>query len=883
MRALAVEGRGPGVLEWREPAPRVRDPSRPARTRRLFLRSSRTAFLVVVLLLACPGGSAAAIRSRALPPDAAGVEPRVLARASATADPVHFLVRVEAREARAARAGGFRLLHPLGDGWWLASAPATALERAAGGGPVAAVMELEPRDRIAPDLAERLAASGDRPIPLRVKAFSDVRFDDLVSAVRRAGGSVTHTLPGLGLVDADAAARDVAALAALDGVRWIEAAPPGVQMANNGMRVDARVNSVQVLGLGGDGVVIGMWDDGVPDGSHPDLAGRVTQAEFPLLTTLHSTHVAGIAIGNGTNSLSHGGGGLQWRGVATRAHTVNWDVFDHLDEIPEAISTYDVDLSQNSWTAIVDSNNCPLYGDYAAEAPEYDAVVTGAFGRALPVVFAAGNERDDADCAAYIPGGYGSLPPPGTAKNVIAVGANHSDSGVMVQFSSWGPTDDGRMKPDISAPGCQASDDFGIKSTAPGGGYFVLCGTSMSAPAVSGSIAVLLADWRAFHASDPRPATFKALLGGFAQDRGPAGPDYRFGLGALNLEASVAALRTRTTVEDEVDDSGTDEWPFIVPAGTDTLRVTLVWDDPPAAELAATTLVNDLDLELEDPASGIRLPFVLDPGVPSALATTGVNTRDNVEHVRVLAPAAGTWIARVRGSSVPLGPQAYSLVGFDGQAPADPASFAASALGDTSVAVTWIRAGDADRAGTLLVRSTAPIAWSPTDGVAYTAGSEPSPGIHVLEAGNADHSGTPLEDAPLAPGTMWHYAAFSYDGVPNYSSGVTDSAQTTSVAVAVPEFAAVAGVRFAPAGPRPASGRAEFRLELPWRAVVEMAVYDAQGRHVATVVRGERDAGSHVLAWDGRDASGRMAAAGVYFVRLSTGDFLRTEKVVRVR
>ncbi len=851
------------------------------------MRLSRPAVLLPVLAVVGTVGpapvDASPARTRPLPESATGVEPS-LAAAAAARGVAHALVRTGPGARAGEGPGGVRLLHPIGQGWWIASVPASALPAVGRGAGIEAAWALRPEDRTDPSLAGRRAPPGAGPAEVRVKVFADVPFDAARSAAAAAGLVVTRALPRLGVLDGRADATAVQRLAALDAVRWIEPAPPAPSLANNGMRVDAHVNEVQLLGLTGAGVVAGMWDGGAPDASHPDLAGRVTAGESGMFVLPHSTHVAGILAGDGTNSLSHGGGGLQWRGVATQAAIVAYDVPDVLAEIDSAIALHDIDVSNHSWTAAVDSTNCALYGDYAADAPEFDAIVRGAYGKPLPVVFAAGNERDDADCAASAPGGYGTLPPPGTAKNVLTVGANQSDAGVIAFFSSWGPTDDGRMKPDVTAPGCQASGDFGITSTAVGGGYYTTCGTSQAAPAVTGALAVLVADWRAFHPADPRPATGKALLGGFAQDRGPAGPDYRFGLGAIHLEATVAALRTATTIEDAVDDGGADEWTFFVPAGTDTLRVTLAWDDPPAAELAVTTLVNDLDLELESPAAVVHLPFVLDPANPSLAAGTGVNHRDNLEQVRVLAPASGTWTARVRGGSVPMGPQEYSLAGFDARPPADPASFAAASAGDTTVTLTWIRPGDVDRAGTLVVRSAAPIAWTPQTGTTYAPGAEPAPGVFVVAADDTDRSATPLADAPLAPGTLWHYAAFAYDEAPNYSPGVADTASTTSITVAAPEPAApAAAIRFARAGANPASGACVFRLELPARAALDVTVHDARGRRVTTLARGERDAGSHVLTWDGRDADGRPAASGVYFVRLTTAGLTAVEKVVRVR
>jgi hypothetical protein len=200
------------------------------------------------------------------------------------------------------------------------------------------------------------------------------------------------------------------------------------------------------------------------------------------------------------------------------------------------------------------------------------------------------------------------------------------------------------------------------------------------------------------------------------------------------------------------------------------------------------------------------------------------------------------------------------------------------------VEVTWIRPGDVDRAGTLVVRSASPIAWTPSDGAAYSPGSQPISGLQVVAADDADHSTTPLLDEPLAPGMVWHYAFFAYDEVPNYSAGVADTAETSTDAVAAPVAeAGLPGPLFRREGPHPLRSRIAFRFELPRAAPVELDVYDTTGRRVATLVRGERTAGSHRVEWDGRGPGGVRLAAGVYFVRFVTGALTATEKVVLVR
>jgi len=829
--------------------------------------------------------AAAGLRSRELPVLPGELDPELSQRAATGAmERVHAIVEVvPGKRAEAERAGSI-LLRSIDGHLWLASLPARDVIEGKLPSGVGRAWDLQAQDRAAPDVHQNvLGANGVHLV--RVKWFEDAALDEIREILRESGAVLVHEAPRLRFADVRASSAQVAALLEADPVRWIESAPSPVEYTNNGLRFDAEVNSVQDLGYSGEGILLGMWDSGMPDAAHPDLAGRVTAGEGGLVVLLHPTHVAGVAIGNGANSVAQGGTPLQWRGVATQASAVVYNAINAVTEIDSAIHTHDIDLSTNSWVYSVSPANCSTLGDYASDAPELDEIVRGLYGKTLPIVFAAGNERDDGECGIDTTGGYRSLPPPGTAKNVITVGAHHSDAKFMTPFSSWGPTDDGRMKPDVSAPGCQLAGDFGITSTTQGGTYVPLCGTSQATPAVSGAIAILLEEWRSRFLGDPLPSTYKALLGGFAKDRAGAGPDYRFGLGAIHVARSLHELTTGTTIEDQVAHAAIDSWTFTVAPGTDTLAVTMAWDDPAGAELADTTLVNDLDLTLESPFAATFLPFVLDPSNPSALATPGTNRLDNVEQVRVVTPTPGVWIARVAGTSVPDGPQAYSLVGFDRTAPADPAAFAASGASDTTTSLTWIRAGDADRAGTLLARSTSPIGWAPVEGATYIPGSEPSPGVTIVFAGDADHSSIPLIDSGLAPGTTYHYAAYSFDEIPNYSPGIADTATTTSDAVDAPLVSTegVSVARLGVVGANPFRSAVALRFDLPKESAFTLAIYDARGRRVEMLRRGTLGAGSHRAEWAARDERGERAPAGIYFARLETAGRILVQKLVLLR
>ena len=250
-------------------------------------------------------------------------------------------------------------------------------------------------------------------------------------------------------------------------------------------------------------------------------------------------------------------------------------------------------------------------------------------------------------------------------KNVVAVGAVDVN-GDIADFSSRGPTRDGRVKPDVVAKGV---NQF---STAPGGLYRTLNGTSMSSPVVTGISALLVEQWRkTFSGQNPTPEMLKTLFIAGADDLGNPGPDYTFGFGLANAQASVDLIladnNTQSRIRTGTLSQGQEvETPLIVVA-PGKLRVVLGWADPEvlltADELANKTLVNDLDVKLIDPSGNTILPYVLDPANPSVPATRGVNSTDNVEEIEVANAAAGTYRLIIDGTNIANGPtQSYVLI-----------------------------------------------------------------------------------------------------------------------------------------------------------------------------------------------------------------------------
>ncbi len=516
-----------------------------------------------------------------------------------------------------------------------------------------------------PTIAVYVALHGDVDLPAAARdlipLYQGVVMDKLSSV-----NALVVELP-LGLIEG---------LAQEDRVQWIEPALPQLSELNDSSRTLIQADGVQAdLGLTGTGVTAMIYDGGTARATHVDFEGRLNVIDSAGRST-HPTHVAGTVGGAGVASgglrrgmapdvqlLSYG---LQTSGGGTFLYTNPGDLeADYRDAINRG-----ADISNNSIGTNVEPNGfaCELQGDYGVTDALIDAIVRGSLGAPYRVIWAAGNERSGSRCDVEGFGDYYSSAPPAGAKNHVCVGAVNSNNDSMTGFSSWGPTDDGRMKPDVVGPGCQSGDDNGVTScsnSTSDNGYAALCGTSMACPAVTGVCALMLQDFRTRFAGqpDPRNSTLKVLLTHTAIDLGNPGPDYVFGYGSVRARAAIDFMRSGNFVESQVEAGGVyvafTSVPFASPA---PLKVTLAWDDPPATPLAASALVNDLDLVLIGPDGVERFAWTLDPENPGNNAVrSGPNRRDNIEQVVVDSPPAGTWRIEVRGFNVPQGPQILSL------------------------------------------------------------------------------------------------------------------------------------------------------------------------------------------------------------------------------
>ena len=324
---------------------------------------------------------------------------------------------------------------------------------------------------------------------------------------------------------------------------------------------------------------------------------------------------------------------------------------------------------------------------------------------------------------------YGTMSLIAAEKNVLAVGACDL-LGNIAFFASRGPTTDGRVKPDLMAMGV---DQY---STVPNAGYAIMSGTSMSSPVVVGISALIAQQWKQTFNARPSPQQIKTLLIAGARDQvgDPTidlpGPDYAYGYGVVDAQASVDLIRADAgtgshILTSNVANGQTIEIPLAITT-SGKFRAVLGWADPevllpPSTDttdpLASKTLVNDLDLKIVDAGGNTTLPYVLDKAHPTQAATRGVNTVDNTEVVEIANASPGSYKAVISGKSVPVSsPQTFVFVTTTAaqSAPAAPCTDAfepndtpqtATSIADNQTVSAKICANDTDYFGFFTNRS----------------------------------------------------------------------------------------------------------------------------------------------------------------------------------
>ncbi|HMC56341.1 MAG TPA: S8 family serine peptidase [Gemmatimonadaceae bacterium] len=605
---------------------------------------------------------------------------------------------------------------------------------------------LRPQDRVepklwsgsAPDGRRDTASAGTQGAPLRVRVtFSTGAIDN---ATRERLASVGSAVERVNARQwrATVPRASIAAAAALDGVEWIEPEGQSIRLDNDHTRTEANVEALQnfsiadarSLGSGGAGIQVGVFDGGI-DESHNDFslltAGVMTGSRILVSNPaidMHGTMTAGIIAGNGYNSATQGGTQYQWRGMAPEAElleanidAIGYDRPMFAETMRKFILESGMDVSNHSYEPESSAH-------YSANAAQRDSMIRGdattldgVLIPARPQVYSAGNDGGS-ESGTTAPGatstetyGFFSLDL-GETKNGILVGSWSSSLHRIVGSSSLGPTWDGRLKPDLVAPGSRVTMPGYWTGTKPPGDlcstppegltgsgpwhniYMLSCGTSLAAPVVTGVIADLLQVYGATYGVDvnvnpPLPSTVRGLLLHTAHDVQPttspdpakpwladaatlpwfsnvdgpvqpyAGPDLATGFGLIDADGAANAIRNRMIIEGVIDATcGTRTYtlrtaaiwfPWHLPSA---VKVTLVWDDAASDPITPEEdphLVNDLDLVLIDPLGTKHYPW----RVNQTVADAGGNT------LAASAEACGTPVV-VKPQLTPPGPVSSS-------------------------------------------------------------------------------------------------------------------------------------------------------------------------------------------------------------------------------
>ncbi len=436
---------------------------------------------------------------------------------------------------------------------------------------------------------------------------------------------------------------------------------PVLIIHNDQARSNMGINTVDnafISELNGSGQIVAVGDSGL-DGDHGDFTGRISgltsvtpgDSSTADPSSGHGTHVACTVLGSGFRS----NGGYQ--GIAPEA-----DLYFQAmeDDDSGALYSYGINsmlnsaynagarIHTNSWGA---GSGAGSYSTQSEDADDRTSTWDQYWSYdGMTVLFAAGNERDD------------GVSPPGTAKNVITVGGHKNrysgSPDEMYYWSSRGPTDDGRIKPDLVAPGdyvrsCKAQEASDAQGSWDNTWYLEYSGTSMSTPAAAGASA-LVREYltEVIGRQAPQGALVKGLLILGAKDMGTRDiPNEDEGWGRLNLvDSLIADGEVAIFVDDRsrIRSGQTVEYNFDVTSSGHEFKAVLTWSDYPGSTSSSTQLRNDLDLELVSPTGQSFKGNVFTNG----RSVTG-GTKDSVNNVEVIAldsAAQGTWTLRVRDS-----------------------------------------------------------------------------------------------------------------------------------------------------------------------------------------------------------------------------------------
>lgn len=456
-----------------------------------------------------------------------------------------------------------------------------------------------------------------------------------------------------------------------------EGNPIYINTKDTNQAVNAKATSLYQDGslgvnITGTNMVAGVWDGGKVNASHELLAGQVTmQANQSLDTASGNDHmqaVSGIMVGKMLTSSSNPNG-LTARGLAFNATAKNYDWDNDLAEMTTFAAGGFLVSNHSYGYSNTTTNNIWNYGAYDDSAKNWDELL-----KTTPnylAFVAAGNEQQNNGNSSA--GGFDVITGATAAKNVMTVGAINFDN-TMSNYSNWGPTDDGRVKPDIVTLGTAINVPLYTGNNTYTGVDVSSSGTSYSTPAAAAAGLLLQQYYNSIFGTYMKAASLKALMLHTADEAGNAGPDAKFGWGILNVERAAQTIKqmqfggSAKLVEfatNPTNDS-IDEVSVTGVAGGSSARASICWTDDEGVEQTSADGINptasrlvynfDILFRQQGPSINVR-PFaplsVSNPNNVATVSTTWFgNSVDNYKQANIAGTTVNSGlIVYVRKSS----------------------------------------------------------------------------------------------------------------------------------------------------------------------------------------------------------------------------------------
>lgn len=429
------------------------------------------------------------------------------------------------------------------------------------------------------------------------------------------------------------------------------------------------------LNLNGDNLTAYVWDGGVARATHQEYDGpggtnRFSVGDGSSSLNFHAAHVTGTIMASGVQASA--------KGMAPYCNVIGSDWNSDLSEATNAAASGMLVSNHSYGYGIRDQfGNVQLpqyfFGGYIGVSRDWDQIMYNAPNYLM--VVAAGNDGNDNTANTNPIGGnsnYDKLNGTSTCKNNLVV-ANAQDANVdaagnlisvsINSSSSEGPTDDLRIKPDITGNGTSVYSTYESSNSA----YASISGTSMASPNVTGTLLLLQEHYNNLNGGYMRAATLKGLALHTADDAGSTGPDAVFGWGLLNAKRAAETISNNGTqsLVDELTLSPGQTYTITVDAdGLNDLVASISWTDLPGTANTGTVnpstkyLVNDLDIRVSKGGTTYT-PWRLTGPTSN---TKGDNSVDPFERIEV-ANASGTYTITVtHKGTLSGGSQDYTLI-----------------------------------------------------------------------------------------------------------------------------------------------------------------------------------------------------------------------------